>query len=54
MLKIEIKECPVKANCSINFKNSFNCYTERRLNCVEFQRLCKIEWDKVVEHNRKK
>ncbi len=54
MIEMKLKGCPVKVSCPIDFKDIFICYTERRLNCVEFKRLCKMEWDKVVEQNRKK
>ena len=53
MIKIRLRECPLMANCSIKFKNSFNCFTVKRLNCVEYQKLCELEWNKVVEQNQK-
>ena len=54
MIKMKLKRCPVKVSCSIDCKDIFICNTERCLNCVELKRLCKMEWDKVVEQNRKK
>ena len=54
MIKMKLKECPVMVNCLIDFKNVLKCYTERHLNCVELQIICKKEWDRIVEQNRKK
>ena len=46
-------ECPYRNNgCTCVYKWVVYCCTKKYFKCIEYQKLCKIEWNKVVEQNQ--